>query len=119
MDMAMSNVIIHSLIGEPFANELDEAVLFTFYDFPAAHWMTIRSTNVIESAFATVRLRQRVTKGAGTRTRGLTMANQLLAMAEKRWRAIRSPHLVQSLLDGTKFLDGSPVKDVKEGERAA
>lgn len=97
----------------------DEEKLLTFYDFPAAHWQTIRSTNVIESAFATVRLRQRVTKGAGTRTRGLTMAHQLLAMAEKRWRAIRSPHLVQPLLDGTKFLDGCPVKDVEEEERAA
>jgi len=97
----------------------DEEKLLTFYDFPAAHWQTIRSTNVIESAFATVKLRQRVTKGAGTRTRGLTMAYQLLAMAEKRWRAIRSPHLVQLLLDGTKFLDGSPVQDVQEGERAA
>jgi transposase-like protein len=97
----------------------DEEKLLTFYDFPAAHWMTIRSTNVIESAFATVKLRQRVTKGAGTRTRGLTMAHQLLAMAERRWRAIRSPHLVQRLLDGTKFLDGSPVEDVEEGERAA
>jgi transposase-like protein len=97
----------------------DDEKLLTFYDFPAAHWMTIRSTNVIESAFATVKLRQRVTKGAGTRTRGLTMAYQLLAMAEKRWRSIRSPHLVQKLLDGTKFLDGSPVEDVEEGERAA
>ena len=97
----------------------DEEKLLTFYDFPAPHWMTIHSTNVIESAFATVKLRQRVTKGAGTRTRGFTMAYQLLAIAEKRWRAIRSPHLVQTLLDGTKFLDGSPVQDAEEGERAA
>ena len=97
----------------------DEEKLLTFYDFPAAHWQTIRSTNVIESAFATVRLRTRVTKGAGTRTRGLTMAFQLLAMAEMRWRKIRSPKLVQQLLDGTKFLDGSAAHDVKEEERAA
>ncbi len=97
----------------------DEEKLLTFYDFPAAHWQTIRSTNVIESAFATVRLRQRVTKGAGTRTRGLTMAFQLLAMAEMRWRKIRSPQLVQQLLDGTKFLDGSTDHDVKEEEHAA
>ena len=97
----------------------DEEKLLTFYDFPAAHWQTIRSTNVIESAFATVRLRTRVTKGAGTRTRGLTMAFQLLAMAEMRWRKIRSPQLVQQLLDGTKFLDGSADHDVKEEERAA
>ena len=95
----------------------DEEKLLTFYDFPAAHWQTIRSTNVIESAFATVKLRQRVTKGAGTRTRGLTMAFQLLAMAEKRWRKIRSPHLVQKMLDGTKFLDGRTVKGETEDER--
>ncbi len=97
----------------------DEEKLLTFYDFPAAHWMTIRSTNVIESAFATVKLRQRATKGAGTRTRGLTMAFQLLAMAEKRWRKIRSPHLVQALLDGTKFLDGRSVEGQNQEEDAA
>jgi transposase-like protein len=95
----------------------DEEKLLTFYDFPAAHWQTIRSTNVIESAFATVRLRQRVTKGAGTRTRGLTMAFQLLAMAEKRWRKIRSPHLAQQVLGGTKFLDGRTVTEETEKDR--
>jgi transposase-like protein len=95
----------------------DEEKLLTFYDFPAAHWQTIRSTNVIESAFATVRLRQRVTKGAGTRTRGLTMAFQLLAMAQKRWRRIRSPKLVQKLMNGTKFLDGSAVTEQNQQER--
>ena len=95
----------------------DEEKLLTFYDFPAAHWQTIRSTNVIESAFATVRLRQRVTKGAGTRTRGLTMAFQLLAMAQKRWRRIRSPQLVQKLMDGTKYLDGNAVTEQNDQER--
>ncbi len=97
----------------------DEEKMLTFYDFPAAHWQTIRSTNVIESAFATVRLRQRVTKGAGTRTRGLTMAFQLLAMAEKRWRRIRSPHLVQQMLDGANVLDGRSVKEENQEEHAA
>jgi transposase-like protein len=97
----------------------DEEKLLTFYDFPAAHWQTIRSTNVIESAFATVRLRQRVTKGAGTRSRGLAMAHQLLAMAEKRWRKIRSPHLVAELLGGTKFLDGRSEQEQNQEERAA
>jgi transposase-like protein len=95
----------------------DEEKLLTYYDFPAAHWQTIRSTNVIESAFATVRLRQRVTKGAGSRARGLAMAHQLLAMAQKRWRRIRSPHLVQELLAGTKFLDGRTVNHDDEGVR--
>jgi putative transposase len=98
----------------------DRDQMLTFYDFPAAHWQSIRSTNVIESAFATVRLRQRVTKGAGSRTKGLTMAFKLLDMAEKRWRRIRSPKLVQELLDGTKFVDGESItNDTKEGRKSA
>ena len=97
----------------------DEEKLLSYYDFPAAHWQTIRSTNVIESAFATVKLRTRVTKGAGTRTRGLTMAFQLLVMAEKRWRKIRSPHLVAEVLGGTKFLDGRSSQEQNQEGRAA
>jgi putative transposase len=98
----------------------DRDQMLTFYDFPAAHWQSIRSTNVIESAFATVRLRQRVTKGAGSRTKGLTMAFKLLDMAEKRWRRIRSPKLIQELLDGTKFVDGESItNDTKEGRKSA
>jgi putative transposase len=98
----------------------DREKLLTFYDFPAAHWQSIRSTNVIESAFATVRLRQRVTKGAGSRAKGLTMAFKLLAMAEKRWRRIRSPQLVKPMLEGTKFLDGKPVEtETQEGRKSA
>lgn len=97
----------------------DEEKLLTYYDFPAAHWQTIRSTNVIESAFATVRLRQRVTKGAGTRTRGLTLAFQLLAMAQKRWRKIRSPHQVEQVLGGTKFLDGRSAREQDQDEERA
>ncbi len=96
----------------------DREKLLTFSDFPAAHWQSIRSTNVTESAFATVRLRQRVTKGAGSRGKGLTMAFKLLAMAQKRWRRIRSPQLVQELLEGTKFVDGdSIVNDTQEGRK--
>ena len=98
----------------------DRETMLTFYDFPAAHWQSIRSTNVIESAFATVRLRQRVTKGAGSRAKGLTMAFKLLAMAEKRWRRIRSPQLVKEMLEGKKFLDGKPVKtNTQQGRKSA
>ena len=98
----------------------DRERMLTFYDFPAAHWQSIRSTNVIESAFATVRLRQRVTKGAGSRAKGLTMAFKLLAMAEKRWRRIRSPHLVKPMLEGTKFIDGKPIgNNSQEGRKNA
>jgi len=98
----------------------DRDTMLSFYDFPAAHWLSIRSTNVIESAFATVRLRQRVTKGAGSRSKGLTMAFKLLATAEKRWRRIRSPRIVKELLHGTKFVDGEPVSnDTQEGRKSA
>ena len=98
----------------------DRDTMLTYYDFPAAHWQSIRSTNVIESAFATVRLRQRVTKGAGSRAKGLTMAFKLLAMAEKRWRRIRSPQLVKELLQGTKFVDGETIaNDTQEGRKSA
>jgi len=60
-------------------------------EFPAEHWKHLRTSNVIESPFATVRLRQRVTKGAGSRTKGLPMAYKLLAMAQARWRRLNGP----------------------------
>ena len=67
-----------------------------------------------------MRLRKRVTKGAGSRAKGLMMAFKLLAMAQKRWRRIRSPELVQQLLEGTKFIDGETVEeDNQEGRKTA
>jgi len=80
--------------------------LLTFYDFPAEHWKHIRTTNVIESPFATVRLRQRVTKGAGSRMKGLTMAYKLLDMAEMRWRKLNSSELLPLVRAGVRFIDG-------------
>ena len=97
--------------------ERDGDKLLSFYDFPAEHWQHIRSTNVIESAFATVRLRQRVTKGAGSRTKALLMAYKLLAMAEKRWRRINGAHQAALILAGARFVDGVQIK--KEQEEAA
>ena len=73
--------------------EKDADVLLTFFDFPAEHWKHLRTSNVIESSFATVRLRQRVTKGAGSRTKGLLMAYKLLDMAQTRWRRLDGAHL--------------------------
>ena len=72
----------------------DRDTLLAFFDFPAAHWVHLRTANPIESTFATVRLRTRVTKGAGTRNRGLVMAYKLLDAAQDRWRRINSPELV-------------------------
>ena len=69
----------------------DEEKLLTFFDLPAEHWQHLRTTNVIESPFATVRLRQQVTKGAGSRLKALTMAYKLLDMAQQRWRRLNAP----------------------------
>jgi len=84
----------------------DEEALFTYYDFPAEHWRHLRTTNVIESSFATVRLRQRVTKGAGSRTKGLVMTFKLLDMAQARWRRITGAKLLPLVRAGVTFSDG-------------
>ena len=88
----------------------DRARLLSFFDFPAEHWKHLRTTNPIESAFATVRLRQRVTKGAGNRTKGLMMVFKLLAMAQQRWRKLDGAHLLPLVRAGVQFKDGSPVE---------
>jgi len=85
--------------------------LTAFYDYPAEHWRHLRTTNPIESAFATVRLRTRVTKGAGSKTAALAMAYKLLATAQERWRRFNGHHLVADVLDGVKFKDGIKVTD--------
>ena len=69
----------------------DESVLLAFYDFPAEHWVRLRTTNPIESTFATVRLRTRVTRGAGSRAAGLAMTFKLIDSAQARWRAVNAP----------------------------
>jgi transposase-like protein len=89
----------------------DWAQLTAFYDYPAEHWRHLRTTNPIESAFATVRLRTRVTKGAGSKTAALAMAYKLLATAQERWRRFNGHHLVADVLDGMKFKDGIRVTD--------
>jgi putative transposase len=86
--------------------EQDADVLLTFFDFPAKHWKHLRTSNVIESPFATVRLRQRVTKGAGSRTKGLLMAYKLLAMAQALWRRLDGAHLLPLVREGVVFVDG-------------
>jgi transposase-like protein len=84
----------------------DQARLLTFYDFPAEHWRHLRTTNIIESPFATVRLRQRVTKGAGSRTKALMMAFKLLAMAEERWPKVNGSELLPLVRAGVRYVDG-------------
>jgi putative transposase len=80
--------------------------LTTFFDFPAEHWKHLRTTNVIESPFATVRLRERATRGAGSRTKGLLMAFKLLDMVQLRWRRLDGAHLLPLVRAGAKFIDG-------------
>ena len=84
----------------------DQDKLLSFFDFPAEHWKHLRTTNPIESAFATVRLRQRVTKGAGSRKRGLVFAYKLLDMAGQRWRRLDGAQLLPLVRAGVKFNDG-------------
>jgi putative transposase len=93
---------------ESLTREQDQ--LLTHFAFPAEHWGHLRTTNPIESTFATVKLRQRVTKGAGSRTAGLTMAWKLLTMAEQRWRRLNAPHLVAHVRAGVRFHDGVRIE---------
>ena len=88
----------------------DQDRLLTHFAFPAEHWGHLRTTNPIESTFATVKLRQRVTKGAGSRTAGLTMAFKLLTMAQQRWRRLNAPHLVAQVRAGVRFQDGLRIE---------
>ena len=85
--------------------------LTAFYDFPAEHWRHLRTTNPIESAFATVRLRTRVTKGAGSKAAALAMAYKLLDSAQERWRRFNGHELVADVLNDVKFKDGIKVTD--------
>ncbi len=80
--------------------------LLAFHDFPAEHAIHLRTTNPIESTFSTVRLRTRVTKGAGSREAGLAMAFKLLEAAQERWRKVNAPHLVALVRAGATFIDG-------------
>ena len=84
----------------------DKDTLLTFFDYPAAHWIHLRTTNVIESAFSTVKARTKQTKGAGSRSAGLAMAFKLMEQSQKRWRRVNSPHLMPLVAIGTKFPDG-------------
>ncbi len=84
----------------------DREVLLAFYDFPAEHWVHIRTTNPIESTFATVRLRTRRTKGCGSRIACLTMVFRLTQCAERHWRALNGATLLADVIRGVSFTDG-------------
>jgi transposase-like protein len=84
----------------------DKKDLFTFYDFPGIHWIHIRTTNPIESTFATVRNRTKRTKGSGSRTATLTMVYKLSLEAEKTWKKLKGYKLLKLVLEEKRFLDG-------------
>ena len=88
----------------------DREVLLTFYDFPAEHWAHLRTTNPIESTFATVRLRTNKTKGCGSRSACLTMVFKLVQSAEKHWRALNGSTLLDDVIRGVQFVDG--IKEI-------
>ncbi|WP_329068180.1 IS256 family transposase [Amycolatopsis sp. NBC_01480] len=88
----------------------DIDVLLAFYDYPAEHWIHLRTTNPIESTFATVRHRTKVTKGPGSRAAGLAMAFKLIEAAQARWRAVNAPHLVALVRAGARFEAGKLVE---------
>src|SRR3978361_2576634 len=81
----------------------DVQELLAVYDFPAEHWQHLRTTNPIESTFATVRHRTRITRGPGSRAAGLAMAFKLIEAAQGRWRAVNGPHLVALVRAGATF----------------
>jgi transposase-like protein len=84
----------------------DKDVLFTFYDFPAANWNHIRTTNPIESTFATVRLRTKKTKGCGTRMATLAMVFKLVLEAQRTWKRIKGYEFIPLVLENKKFVNG-------------
>ena len=92
----------------------DRDVILTFYDFPAEHWIHIRTTNPIESTFATVKHRQRKTKGNGSRLACLTMVFKLMESAAKKWRLLNGANVLPDVIQGTQFIDG-----IKEDKVAA
>jgi transposase-like protein len=89
-------------------DDLEE--LLTFYDYPAEHWIHLRTTNPIESTFATVRHRTKITRGPGSRAAGLAMAFKLIEAAQDRWRAVNGPHLVALVRAGATFVNGKLVE---------
>jgi transposase-like protein len=88
----------------------DRDELLCFFDFPLEHWIHLKTTNPIESTFATVRLRTKVTKGPGSKAAGLAMAFKLIEAAQDRWRAVNAPHLVALVRAGVKFEKGVMIE---------
>jgi transposase-like protein len=97
----------------------DEEELLAFYDYPAEHWVHLRTTNPVESTFATVRHRTKITRGPGSRAAGLAMAFKLIKLiesAQDHWRMVNAPHLVALVRAGATFINGKLAE--RPGEQA-
>lgn len=97
----------------------DRAQLLAFYDFPAAHWQHLRTTNPIESSFATIRLRSQKTKNCVSAKTGLALVHQLALTAQKRWRKLCGHWQVADVIAGVKFIDGVDEREISRMEVAA
>ena len=96
----------------------DKKELLAFYDFPAEHWLHIRTTNPIESTFATVRLRTKQTRNCGSRETTLAMVYKLLETAQKRWKRIRGFNLLTLVVNNVQFKDGEQVMEQSDRNAA-
>ena len=92
----------------------DRKALLTFYDFPAEHWKHIRTSNPIESTFATVRLRTSKTKGCLSRQTALAMVFKLAKSAERHWRRLDGSERLAQVIEGVRFRDGEPIHAAEE-----
>ena len=88
----------------------DREELLSFYDFPAEHWKSLRTSNPIESTFATVRLRTKKTKGCGSRIATLTMVFKLALSAQKKWKKLYGFRKLKDVASGVIFKDGKKVE---------
>jgi putative transposase len=114
-------VLFREEFGEKYAKavaclEEDQEELLTFMQFPAAHWVHLRTTNPIEAAFAPAKGRAQKTKGAGSRRAGLAMAFKLIESSQHRWRKINAPHLVGQVREGRRFPDGEEERPSRREE---
>ena len=112
-NQAFDYLVAHYQAKYPTAVECltkDREVLLTFYDFPAEHWRHLRTTNPIESTFATVRLRHRRTKGSGSRVACLAMVFKLCESAARHWRLLNGATLLPEVIAGVKFINGEKAE---------
>lgn len=96
----------------------DRDELLAFYDFPAAHWQHIRTTNPIESTFATIRLRTRQTRNCVSAKSGLSLMHQLAMSAQKRWRRLRGFRQLADVVASVKFIDGIDERKISSRKAA-